>query len=257
MKRVMFFVICFAFCKTVSAQNLVVNPGFESWESSGKPSDWANTQNCLKDSDFIKSGNYVCRQDGVTSSRDLGQRVIVSPGKHYTFSFFFKTGSATTGNGCRLWCEWLDAAKVSISDPSSVAILHSVYMKSDIWQQLSCDVTSPENAGYFYLLVRTLSNSVTYWDDFVFEESIPTINNEIHASEIRVYPNPASNFLNISDLNNVQHIDILSLTGITIWSSSYSGEESVIIPVSGLPRGLYFIRVQTSVGITTNKIIIE
>jgi len=257
MKRGMFFVLCIAFCNVVIAQNLVVNPGFETWGSTGKPSDWANTQNCLKDSDFIKSGNYSCRQDGVTSSRDLGQRVIVSPGKHYTFSFFFKTGSATTGNGCRLWCEWLDDAKVSISDPSSVAILHSAYMKSDIWQQFSCDLTSPENAGYFYLLVRTLSNSVTYWDDFVFQENFPTVNNEIQTSEIRVYPNPARNFLNISNLIALQHIEIQSLTGVAIWSSNYNYEENVAIPVSGFPHGLYLMRIRAADRIIIKKIIIE
>lgn len=249
--------LCCVFWTAVSAQNLVVNPGLEIWGSTGKPSDWANTQNCLKDSDFVKSGVYACRQDGVTTSRDLGQRVIVSPGKHYRFSFFFKTGSTTTGNGCRLWCEWLDGAKTSINDPSSLVVLHSVYMKSEVWQQFSCDLTSPENAAYFYLLVRTLPSSVTYWDDFVFEESFPTSNNEIQSSEIKVYPNPAHNFLNISNLNNIQRIEIQSLAGVAIWSSNYNSEENVVIPVSGFPKGIYFIRVQTSDGMSTKKIIIE
>lgn len=257
MKRVVFFVLLIVLNTRLFSQNLVLNQGLETWRSTVKPTDWVNTQNCLKDSDFVKSGNYACRQDGVTDSRDLGQRVIVSPKKHYRFSFFFKTGSATTGKGCRLWCEWLDTAKVSISDPSSVAILHSNPMKSDVWQQFSCDLTSPDNAAYFYLLVRTFSNSVTYWDDFVFQESFPTINNEIRTSEIRVYPNPASEYLNISNLNNLQRIDILNITGTPVWSSSFPGEENIIIPVSGFPKGLYFIRVQTSEGIIARKIIIE
>jgi hypothetical protein len=257
MRRGLFLLILISLMHASFSQNLVVNPGLETWGTSVKPTDWVNTQNCLKDSVFVKSGNYACRQEGVTSSRDLGQRIIVSPGKQYKFSFFFKTGSTTTGNGCRLWCEWLDEAKVSINDPSSVSILHSVYMQSEVWQQFSCSLTSPAGAGYFYLLVRTLSSSITYWDDFVFEESIPTNNTEEQLSEIKIYPNPTHEYLNISNLQDIRCIDIQSLTGATKWASNYTGEENVLIPLSGFPTGLYIIRIRTSTATITKKIIIE
>jgi hypothetical protein len=172
-------------------------------------------------------------------------------------AFFYKTGSTTTGNGCRIWSEWLDTSKVSISDPVSVPILHSGYMKSDTWQQFSCDITAPESAGYFYLLVRTLSNSVTYWDEFVFERNIPTNNIDEEISEIKVYPNPVHDYLNISNSEEIKHIDIQNFMGKIRWHSNYQGENEVSIPVFEMEEGLYVIRIRTADKMITKKIIIE
>lgn len=257
MKRAVFFVLFLVLVYASFSQNLVVNPGLETWGTTGKPTDWTNTQSCLKDSVFVKSGNYSCRQEGTTISRDLGQKFSVSPGKKYRFTVFFKTGSTTTGNGCRIWSEWLDETKVSINDPASLPILHSVYMKSDTWQQFSCEVTSPEGAAYFYLLVRTLSNSVTYWDDFVFVESVPTNNSKEQLAEIKVYPNPAHDYLIISNAEEIKHINIQNLKGTSFISKDYSGEDKVLIPVSSLSKGLYLIRIRAGEKMITEKIIIE
>ena len=255
MKRAIFFVPLLYMELISISQNLVVNPGFESWGNAGKPTDWTNAQNCLKDSDFVKSGSYSCRQDGGSSSKDLGQKFVISPGDKFTFSFFYKTGSATAGNGCRIWCEWQDGNKVTIDDPASASVLHSGFMKSEEWKQFSADITSPANAEYFYLLVRALPNSTTYWDNFIFEKSVATYNPEENYSDIKLYPNPAHSHLTINNLHDLKHINIQTITGIIIWSSDFSGEESVTIPVSGFPDGIYIIRIRTSDKLITRKII--
>jgi Secretion system C-terminal sorting domain len=243
MKGAISFVILLTLASVTFSQNLVVNPGFETWSTTTKPTDWTNRQSCLKDSDFVKTEIYSCRQDGGTSSRDLGQRISVSPGKQYRFSLFYKSGIATTGNGCRVWCEWLDDNKDPIDDPSSESILHSGFLRSDTWKQFSADITSPAGAGYFYLLIRTLPNSTTYWDDFSFEETIPTFDNLMNESLLQIYPNPTSNYLTINDLNQIQRIDIYELSGSVIWSDNFSGENNITIPVSDFPNGLYFIKI--------------
>jgi hypothetical protein len=259
MKRGIFFVLYFAFCNALIAQNLVVNPGLEIWSKINKPTGWNIATNCLKDSSSVMSGTYSCKHSASASdTKNLGQTITVVPGKQYRLSFKYKTEVIGDEHGCRIWCSWKDATPADITDAAAKLILQpSSYMKSDSWQQFSLDVTAPANAKYFYLEVRTYQNSIAYWDDFVFQESFPTIYNEIQASEIKVYPNPAREYLNISNLNNLQHIDIQNLTGTSIWSTSFSGEENVIIPVSGLPKGLYFIRVQTADRVITKKVIIE
>lgn len=246
MKRAIIFVLLFGIEQALVCQNMVVNPEFELWSNATKPTDWSNSQYCLKDSDNVKSGIYSCRQDGGTSSRDLGQKFIVSPDKLYRFSFFYKSGAATTGNGCRVWCEWLDENKISLDDPSTESVLHSGFLKSEEWKQFSADITSPAGAGYFYLLVRTLPNSITFWDDFIFEENVTTFEHEATHQEITIYPNPARNYLIICNIQHLQHIDIQNIAGASVWSSGFSGEEVISIPVSGLSEGLYIIRIRTS-----------
>jgi hypothetical protein len=107
-------------------------------------------------------------------------------------------------------------------------------------------VTAPASAAYFNLIIRTLPNSVTYWDDVVFEESVATYSNELISHDIRIYPNPVSDYLTISNISNMQLIDILTLAGTKIWTSGINGEESLAIPVAGLKNDIYIINMYGS-----------
>lgn len=253
MKRALFFVLLLIMGQILLSQNLVINPGFEIWSKPDKLSSWTNTQGCLKDSAYVFSGEYSCRQEGTTTSRDLGQKFAIKPSAQYRFSFYYRTGTETTGNGCRVWCSWLDNSKVEITDP----VIHSGFMKSETWLKYEVAVTSPAEAGFFYLLVRTLSNSVTYWDEFLFEEDITSGNTETRISGIKIYPNPAANYLTISNLNDVQQIDIQSITGSIIWSEKFRNETEVTIAVSQLPDGIYLVRIITKGEIYVRKYIKE
>ena len=260
MKRAIFFVLLLAMQFASFSQNLVVNPGFETWGKINKPNGWVLTESCLKDSVYVKSGSYSCRHEGGTSTsnntRNLGQTLAVIPGNQYRFSFFYKTETTGTANGCRIWCDWKDAADKDITDASAKLILQpSAYMKSDNWQQFSIDITAPANAKSFYLQVRTYKNSIAYWDDFVFEENVATNSPEEKLPGIMIYPNPTRDYLTISNIQYLQHIDIHSFTGIIIWSSNFSGEETVTIPVSGLADGLYIISILTSDKLITRKFV--
>jgi hypothetical protein len=135
----------------------------------------------------------------------------------------------------------------SISDPATDDILRpSKYLKSDSWQLFSITISSPPAAVSFYFEVRTYSNSIVYWDDFIFEQTVTTGSEEIVFPRPVVYPNPTNHELIISNINNLQHIDIQSLDGAIVWSSEFSGEASVTIPVSSLADGLYIIRILSS-----------
>lgn len=248
MKRAISFVLLLTLGAISFSQNLVVNPGFESWETTTKPTSWTTAQGCLKEEAIFQSGSYACRQEGTTSSRDLGQVFSISSSKQYRFSFYYKTGTSSTGNGCRVWCEWFDDKQAPITE----SVLHSGFLKSESWLQYTADLTPPSGAAYFHLLVRSLPNSITYWDDFVFDESVPTTTYEEMISDILIYPNPAHNYLYVNNIHDLQHIDILNITGITLWSSDFSGDQNVTIPVSGLRDGLYIIHIRTF-----NKIVIK
>ena len=236
------------------SQNLVVNPGFESWETTTKPTGWTTAQYCLQEAVNNNSGIYSCRHSGGSTAKWLGQKILINPGKQYHFSFYYRTEVIGTGNGCRIWSNWIDAGDIDINDPLTKPILQSTtnYLKSDVWKQFSVDITSPANAKYFYLEVRTYPNSITLWDDFLFEESVPTSTYEEKISDIKIYPNPAQDFLNISNIDDLKHIEIQNLTGSTVWSSDFTLEKDATIPISGLKEGLYIICFRTS-----NKLIIK
>lgn len=256
MKRIIFIVLLVTTVPVTFSQNMVINPGFETWLRPNKPDGWVPAEKCLVDSLSVVSGKYCCLHTGSTTSRaDLGQSIAVSAGKTYTFSFNSKT-IAATGSGARIWCSWKNSTGSRIADPLTDNILQpSVFMKNESWQIFSISITAPDEAVVFYLEVRTYPNSTSYWDDFVFEESIPTHSAEILNSRLLVYPNPARNHLIINNISDIQHIDIYSITGIRKYSSDYSGQQVVIIPLTGLTNGAYIIRIRSSTGIIIRKFI--
>lgn len=70
-------------------------------------------------------------------------------------------------------------------------------------------------------------------------------------SDVRVFPNPADELINISTKHPIQQIDILDLNGRLI--KSFSG--TTTIHLGDLKNGLYFIRVKQKTGVTVVKIL--
>jgi hypothetical protein len=256
MKRAIFFVLLINVSLLSFSQNLVINPGFESWEKTTKPGGWTTAQSCLKDSVNINSGSYSCRQDGGT--KYLGQTFSIVAGKKYRLSFFYKTSVTGSGNGCRIWCYWKDGSGNNLPDVSTDDILRpSKYLKSETMQQFTADITAPSTASSFYLEVRTYANSVAWFDDFMYEENLTTVFPEQNFRESEIFPNPANDYLIITNIFNVKHIDIQNLAGTILWSSGLSGDEIVTVPVSSLTSGIYVIRLLTSEELIVRKFIKE
>ena len=236
-------------------QNLVTNPGFESWQKINKPAGWTTALACTKDSAVTYTGSYSCKQETGSDSKEIGQMIPVNAGSLYTVSFWYRNDPAATGNGCRIWSNWKDPDGNSISDDASLPLLHSGYLKSESWIQYTADVTAPADAYFFNLIIRTLPNSITYWDDVLFEELIPTGFHKSGSGEINIYPVPADNYLNISNIQSFQQIDIQTITGKRIWSQKITGEVTTSIPLTGIKDGIYIIYLRRQGKIHTRKFI--
>ncbi|HKK41347.1 MAG TPA: T9SS type A sorting domain-containing protein [Bacteroidales bacterium] len=246
MKRHLIFVLLFLLTLAGYSQNLVINPGFESWDSDTRPTGWSTAQNCLADNSVVWEGNYSCHQAGTSSSKYLGQLIQVSAGTEYCLSLYYTTLITDNGNGCRIWCYWKDAEGSSLSDPLTDDILRpSQYLKSDDWDQFSVTVTAPEGAAALYLEVRTYPNSVAYWDNFSLTESVPTYAGAVKKELPVLYPNPVTDYLHISGINNIKRIAIYSYNGIKTWDASYEGQPVITIPAGKFSNGIYTVIIYT------------
>jgi len=248
MKRAIFFVLFLIAGQTIISQNLVINPGFESWETPSKPQGWTLAQNCESNTAFIISGVYSCKHSGtITERSDLSQTIQVTAGKEYRLSYYCRTEVTGTGAGARIWCYWKDSEGVAIDDPATKSILQPTgYIKNTVFQQYSLTAMAPAGAVSFNLEFRTYKNSSAWWDDIVFEENVITDVSGSEENMIKIYPNPCTNYLTISNITCLQHIEIQAITGLKIKESRFNCEEEVIIPVSDLRDGVYIIRIKTA-----------
>lgn len=226
------------------SQNLVVNPGFETWSILSKPAGWTHAENCRKDSLTIFAGSYSCSHSGgVSSSSDLGQTIQIAAGMDYVLNFRYRTCPGTTGNGARIWCYWKDQSGSNVTDPATDDIMRpSKYLKSDDWSQFSVTLAAPANAAALYLEVRTYPGSGTWWDDFSLTLRTTSSIEDGLVAGFRVFPVPAGNTLNFESGIPVTKVELADITGRILMTSRHEQAYSGSLNLSAIPPGLYLLR---------------
>ena len=174
MKKITLLICLSILTVGVTAQNLVLNPGFENWDDATTPTDWTTVESVSQEDVELHSGSYSAKHTGGTS--DLGQTIAVTGGQNYQLSFWYKVESGD-GEDARIWCVWEENGNRLYDDTGGeIRGPDGGYLSSGSgeWLQYSTTTTAPANATDLYLEVRTYSGSVTYYDDFVLEEYIDT-----------------------------------------------------------------------------------
>jgi hypothetical protein len=83
----------------------------------------------------------------------------------------------------------------------------------------------------------------------------PTVSlNELTNSLLSLYPNPATNIVNIVSANEIRTIEMLNFTGQRIFADKYVNRKNIKLNVSSFKSGIYFVKVTTTYGIRVAKI---
>ena len=144
---------------------------------------------------------------------------------------------ADDGNG-NFTNNYLIYFNTSDSKPNPPSLINGIWLENSITTSGLCGDLTTENA--------ILEGSVQ--DNLLSNESF-TVDN----SQIKLYPNPVKNILNVSSLSLVQEIKIWSLQGQKVLDS----ENNNSIDVSALSSGMYIIHIQTKNGLKVSNFIKE
>ena len=79
--------------------------------------------------------------------------------------------------------------------------------------------------------------------------------NEYNEIEVKLYPNPATDFVRISS-DQILRVEIYNLAGQKVFGKTYS-DSQVTIPTTGLTAGTYLVEVTTTSGKTTKKVVVR
>lgn len=80
---------------------------------------------------------------------------------------------------------------------------------------------------------------------------------DVELSSVSLYPNPASSELTVSATSSINRIEIANLLGQKVYENATLGSNQATINVSTLQHGAYFVRVFTSEGTMTRKLIVR
>ena len=109
-------------------------------------------------------------------------------------------------------------------------------------------IYTPMNSGdtvflpvWQYMLTTSVTTGIT--------------NLNIDIPEIRMYPNPTTGIFTVEG-ENIQSVEIINITGQTVYKIK-DKKKKVKIDLSGQPKGIYFVKIQSDNLIRIEKIIIE
>src|SRR5690606_8443459 len=81
-------------------------------------------------------------------------------------------------------------------------------------------------------------------------------------NELKVYPNPASNYINISLLHSqiIEEINLINMQGALVIKKKYKNQETTrdtSLDIAGVSDGIYFVQVKTEGSVFYSNVIIK
>ena len=73
--------------------------------------------------------------------------------------------------------------------------------------------------------------------------------------EVKIYPNPVQNLLNISSTENIQQIEVYDVSGKLILSKRGTNARQSVVDVSELSKGQYVLKVSSAAGKATSSFV--
>ena len=169
------FVACVVFA---NAQNLIVNPGFETWTDTSTPAaNWTPTvvagQTFSQETTVVHSGTYSLKSTHTaatgTAKMITKPYIVVTAGTTYTFSFWYYVDASTTNTtgALRMWGYWEnpDGTNGTFDQTNLQPTVYTNLTPTNTWQQFSVDITAPAGSGQLELDLRFYKNSTIYVDD--------------------------------------------------------------------------------------------
>ncbi|MFL9844513.1 T9SS type A sorting domain-containing protein [Flavobacterium rhizosphaerae] len=93
-----------------------------------------------------------------------------------------------------------------------------------------------------------------YFDNIQISTAVASVKNNTLAS-VSVYPNPATDVINISNGGAINNISVTDLNGRVVRTAAFEGVSDASVNVSDLAKGIYMVTVSSDKGSTTQKIV--
>ena len=92
--------------------------------------------------------------------------------------------------------------------------------------------------------------SYTFVTDFV------GINENIESAKVDIFPNPATNQINIQSEDEILQIEMVNFVGQTVFEV-FENKKQITVNTSKLEEGIYIVRVKTAKGMVNKRIVIK
>lgn len=301
MKKITTLLSAIIFSTCAIAQ--IPNAGFETWMNMGSytmPDQWDNlnamtssmsTYTCMQGTpgnpgtSYLKlvsksvMGMGVMPGVAVSGTLDMTDMMNIKPKSGFPFSsrpaqltgsWQYMAMGSDAGFVSVLLTKWNSTMNMRDTVATSYQSLSGMAMS---WATFTMNLTYmstsyPDSAIIFLSssnVASPVANSYLYVDNLAFAGSVPTAVNNITSTTIAasIYPNPATNFTNVSFSSivsggvNIKVADLNGRTWRTINENSNSGRNTYLLNISEIPKGIYLVNISNGVQSESQKLVIE
>ena len=117
---------------------------------------------------------------------------------------------------------------------------------------------SPNSATYHYFFynLKMKENCISNFAEATAVFMLPSVVEDVVESNFSIYPNPATNSINISTNETIDLITIFDIKGSLVFSKSYE-QNNTSIDVSNFSKGVYTVKVLSKENSSVQQLIIE
>tara|TARA_R110002072_G_scaffold69489_5_gene168620 strand:- start:19996 stop:21006 length:1011 start_codon:yes stop_codon:yes gene_type:complete len=195
------------------------------------------------------------------SSRRLYQLVVgLTIGNDYNFSIDSRSEVAGTPSEVYILNnEIADEMGIDANGYADGSVVTGMDITNDNpdWTTTTFSFTATTTSVVIY--VRSLGSvdgdTEVFYDNISLQEDVTASVDDALASNFKVYPNPASDFINIQSKNiKVSSVDMYNVLGAKVLSSELTNNR---VNVSNLVKGVYFMKINADGGSAIKKVVVQ
>ena len=116
-------------------------------------------------------------------------------------------------------------------------------------------ISTASNGSTTYTFTPNGSNCETSETMNIMVNICTGVNSLNDEDQFSIFPNPAKNILNVVGLENVKQVSLLDVTGKAVYNSTIIENNKLMIDLTNVSKGMYFLQVQTENNIESHKVI--
>ncbi len=197
------------------------------------------------------------------SSRRLYQKVLgLTIGTNYVFSVDSRSEAAGTDSEVYILnTEIMNEDGIDANGAADASV--DGYMDiaaADAWATFTTVSFTATNT-FAVVYVRSLGsidgNTEVFYDNFSLVEDATASVNDVFASNLKVYPNPAKTNINIelADDSQIDSVELYNILGLRVLATSNLVNDS--IDVSEMASGVYLLKINAGTNSVTKRVVIE
>lgn len=179
---------------------------------------------------------------------------------HFHMDYFISSGTDLTGKV--LNPKWSNHA--AMAGETNALLLTHLPTTAGSWVSIDVPLSSlsPQGPGVafarekLYQFLITSNLGIVYVDNIYLHKNTVLSTESFAVSNVKLYPNPTSNVLNIESVGTIQNIAIFNVLGQEVINKS-TNESSIRLDVSGLNAGVYIVKSIIDGKVSSTKFIKE